>query len=125
MTAVKEGQPFSATYNKLRGTAGGMTNGKSDTEFKDNSFDGGSPYSNMKILVVEETVDGVKEIAIYIIQWDKGKGCSSLPHLYGLGEAMPRKMDDESCGLFNHGHTAAIAFHNPEFVMKFFPQSQI
>jgi hypothetical protein len=108
MTGIKEGQPFSATYNKLRGVAGGMTYGKSDTEFKDNSFDEGATYSNTKIAII----DG----RYHIVNIDDGKGAPSLPHLFGLGEAMPRKTDEKTCGLFNHGHTAAIAFHNPEIV---------
>jgi len=90
MTGIKEGQPFSATYNKLRGVAGGMTYGKSDTEFKDNSFDEGATYSNTKIAII----DG----HYHIVNIDDGKGAPSLPHLFGLGEAMPRKTDEKTCG---------------------------
>ena len=107
-STVKEGQPFSATYNRLRGSAGGMNDGKCDTEFKDNSFDAGATYANKKIFIDVGR--------IYVLLYDNGRGCPCLPHLFGLGETMPRKMDNDSCGLFNHGHTAAIAFHNPEIV---------
>jgi uncharacterized protein YegP (UPF0339 family) len=107
-TQVHEGHPFSAIYNKVRGKAGGMTIGKCDTEFKDNSFDAKATFSNIKIINAEE--------GVYIIQYDDGTGCKSLPHIYGLAETMSRKTGNDTCGLFNHGHTAAIAFHNPEYV---------
>ena len=108
---AQEGQPFSATYNKLRGKAGGLTIGKSDTEFKDNSFDAKATYSFTKIAKLEGDISG-----IFIVQVDNGEGCVELPHIYGLARAMPRKTGENTCGLFNHGHTAAIAFHNPESV---------
>ena len=111
MTAVNEGQPFSATWNKVRGKAGGMTCGKADTEFKDNSFDAGATYANTKVLSI---LSGEHK-GNYIVEFDDGKGSTCLPHNYGLGETMARKADNNMSGLYLHGHTAAVGFHNPEF----------
>lgn len=109
---VNEGQPFSATWNKVRGKAGGMTYGKADTEVKDNSFDAGATHVFTKILSISEG----EHQGNYILHSDNGSGSACLPHLYGLGKTMEKKTDNATSGMFNSGHTTSAGYYNPEFI---------
>jgi hypothetical protein len=106
--SVNDGQPFSAKYRSVVRGAGGLNLGKADTEMRDNAMEAGGTYSNTKIAFIDNVY--------YLVYWDNGRGLETLTHLFGLGDTMPTKTDDDTAGMFNHGHTAATAFWDPDFV---------
>ena len=102
---IRSGKPFANTIMTLRGSAGGMDQGKGYTEGLDNTRDeGGSNHYSFLVNCDDN---------LYFCEFNFAKGLRQIAHLIGLAKDTPRKMNVSESGAFSNGLTADLAFKDP------------